>query len=84
MKKPPRFASHILRAVAVIANADPRSVRRFIDGGLVRPLCAARITAALAAMGCTDLIARADAARAAAEQASEAAATGTDPGRGDS
>jgi hypothetical protein len=82
MKNPPRIAPHILRSVAVVANADPRSVRRFIGGGIVRPLCAARITAALAAMGRTDLIARADAARAAAGQASEAAATGTEPRRG--
>ena len=44
--------AHEIRKVAVLADdSDPRTVARFLRGEPVRPVCAARIRAALQRLG---------------------------------
>lgn len=51
----PRLSWSELRAVAVRASADPRTVQRVLRGEPVRHLPRSRIEVALAEMGFTDL-----------------------------
>ena len=39
--------AHTLRAIAVAASCDPRTVRRFVEGKPVRPMVAERIRKAM-------------------------------------
>ena len=39
--------AHTLRAIAVAASCDPRTVRRFVEGKHVRPMVAERIRKAM-------------------------------------
>lgn len=51
---PATLPAHILRAVAVDAEVDPRTVRRLLQGERVLPLLEARIRRALAHRGLAD------------------------------
>ena len=46
-----RLTNHVQMRVAVAASADPRSVKRFCEGKIVRPMVAERIEKALKAEG---------------------------------
>lgn len=52
----PRISTHEARAIAAEAFADPRSVRKFIEGKPLAHLPATRIRLALARLGRTDLL----------------------------
>jgi hypothetical protein len=47
---------HLARDVAVLAQADPRTVKRRVRGEKVRPLTAKRIDDALRARGLGELV----------------------------
>jgi hypothetical protein len=49
-------AAHVLRAVAVDAEVDPRTVQRLLRGDRVLPLTAQRIRRALASRGLENLV----------------------------
>ena len=51
--KPPntRLPAHLERALAVAADADPRTIRRFLAGQPVRGLSSERIARALRKLG---------------------------------
>jgi hypothetical protein len=52
----PKLPSHRIRAVAVAAEADPRTVRRLIAGERVLPMQRERIERALHQLGLANLI----------------------------
>ena len=47
----PKLPAHILREVAVTAEADPRTVLKLVSGGRVAPLARKRIIRALRVHG---------------------------------
>lgn len=50
------LSAHEIRQVSVEADGtDPRTIVKFLRGGPVQPVCAARIRAALARLGRADL-----------------------------
>jgi hypothetical protein len=59
----PTIAASVVRAVAVAASVDPRTVRRYARGEPVALMCAVRIERALAGAGLHEVIAAAYARR---------------------
>lgn len=53
-----KLTPHELRAVSVAAAIDPRTVRRYLAGHLVRPSSKTRIVRALRELGFSTLIQR--------------------------
>jgi hypothetical protein len=51
------------REISVAASCDPRTLRRYLDGEVVAPMCAARIERALTSAGLQEHIAAAYARR---------------------
>jgi len=51
-----RITAHEARTIAAAAFCDPRSVVKAIEGKPLKPLALARIRAALAQLGRTDLL----------------------------
>ncbi|MGO9839179.1 MAG: hypothetical protein ACLP1X_33775 [Polyangiaceae bacterium] len=53
----------VQREISVAASCDPRTLRRYLDGEVVAPMCAARIERALTSAGLHEHIAAAYARR---------------------
>lgn len=50
------LTAHDTRRVAVAASVEPRTVRQYLIGERVRPMCAARIVGALHKLGLARLV----------------------------
>lgn len=51
MQPQTKCPAHTIRKIAVYAEADPRTVRRFLDGKTIRPCVRERIERALTLLG---------------------------------
>jgi hypothetical protein len=68
VKRKTPLAAHLLRAVAVEAPADPRTIRRVLLGEPVSPLAKERVLRALDARGLLHLVPNHDSSRQQGEE----------------